>query len=216
MKTLQLFRSSLSRLAAVLFFGIVAFPADTWAETFPVGSLNYETNADGDNTVTVTGHVGDTNPTGTLTIPGSVDYGGITYTVTQIGEGAFSSYIGLTGDLTIPNSVKTIGDHAFSSCSGFTGNLTIGSSVKTIGDEAFRGCIGFTGSLTIGTSVETIGNNAFDSCIGLTGSLTIPNSVKTIGANASVSAQATITVIDDSIDVSTTPVDQSTADARDM
>jgi len=184
MKTLQLFRSSLSRLAAVLFFGIVAFPADTWAETFTVGSLNYETNADGDNTVTVTGHVGDTNPTGTLTIPGSVDYGGITYTVTQIGEGAFSSYIGLTGDLTIPNSVKTIGDHAFSSCSGFTGNLTIGSSVKTIGDEAFRGCIGFTGSLTIGTSVETIGNNAFDSCIGLTGSLTIPNSVKTIGAYA--------------------------------
>jgi len=88
--------------------------------------------------------------------------------------------------------------------------------VKTIGDEAFRGCIGFTGSLTIGTSVETIGNNAFDSCIGLTGSLTIPNSVKTIGANASVSAQATITVIDGSIDVSTTPVDQSTADARDM
>ena len=163
-----------------------------------------------------TGSLGDTNPTGTLTIPGSVDYGGITYTVTQIGEGAFSSYIGLTGDLTIPNSVKTIGDHAFSSCSGFTGNLTIGSSVKTIGDEAFRGCIGFTGSLTIGTSVETIGNNAFDSCIGLTGSLTIPNSVKTIGANASVSAQATITVIDDSIDVSTTPVDQSTADARDM
>lgn len=152
----------------MLFFGIVAFPADTWAETFTVGSLNYETNADGDNTVTVTGHVGDTNPTGTLTIPGNVDYGGITYTVTQIGEGAFSS------------------------------------------------CIGFTGSLTIGTSVETIGNNAFDSCIGLTGSLTIPNSVKTIGANASVSAQATITVIDDSIDVSTTPVDQSTADARDM
>jgi len=35
-------------------------------------------------------------------------------------------------------------------------------------------------------------------------------------ANASVSAQATITVIDGSIDVSTTPVDQSTADARDM
>ena len=97
MKTLQLFRSSLSRLAAVLFFGIVAFPADTWAETFTVGSLNYETNADGDNTVTVTGHVGDTNPTGTLTIPGSVDYGGITYTVTQIGDAAFNSCSAVTG-----------------------------------------------------------------------------------------------------------------------
>ena len=101
--------------------------------------------------------------------------------VTTIGDGAFYNCSGFTGSLTIPNSVTTIGNSAFSSCSGFTGSLTIPNSVTSIGMNAFSSCSGFTGSLTIPNSVTTIGHSAFYNCSGFTGSLTIPNSVTTIG-----------------------------------
>ena len=94
---------------------------------------------------------------------------------------AFRDFTGLTGTLTIPNSVLTIGNNAFSNCSGLT-SLTIGNVVSTIGNNAFSNCGGLT-SLIIGNAVSTIGNNAFSSCSGLT-SLTIGNAVSTIGSNA--------------------------------
>ncbi len=78
------------------------------------------------------------------------------------------TYGAFTGNLTIPNSVKTIGDYAFSDCSGFTGDLTIGNSVTTIGDYAFKGCTGLNGSVTIPRSIASIGLNAFDECRGFT------------------------------------------------
>ena len=127
------------------------------------------------------GWYGFTKPTGDIILSNSVQYNGVTYTLTKIGNGAFYSCRGLTGELSIPNSVISIGNSAFSGCSGLTGNLTISCSVTTIGSAAFSGCSGFTGSLTIPNSVTTISNSAFRYCSGLTGDLTIPNSVTTIG-----------------------------------
>lgn len=97
---------------------------------------------------------------------------------------AFFGCRGLTGSLTIGNSVTTIGRQAFYECSGFTGDLTIGNSVTTIDHLAFLGCSGFTGRLIIPNSVTTIGNYAFYFCSGFTGNLNIPNSVATIGQSA--------------------------------
>lgn len=104
--------------------------------------------------------------------------------VTIIGEAAFQYCTGLTGSLTIPNSVTIIEEYAFYGCSGFTGSLTIPDSVTEIGAYAFEDCSGFTGSLTISNSVTKIGNFAFSFCSGFTGSLTIPNSVTEIGKDA--------------------------------
>lgn len=95
-------------------------------------------------------------------------YGYKRYTVVGIGDHAFSG-CGLTGLLTIPNSVKTIGDYAFYGCSGLSGWLTIPNSVTSIGNHAFSGCGGLFGSLTIGSSVKRIGWYAFYECSGLTG-----------------------------------------------
>ncbi len=52
---------------------------------------------------------------GKVEIPESVTYNGKTYSVTSIGEEAFSGCTGLTS-ITIPNSVTSIGDQAFSGC----------------------------------------------------------------------------------------------------
>ena len=101
--------------------------------------------------------------------------------IKTIEKSAFLGCTGLSGNLTIPNSVTTIGKSAFVNCSGFTGNLTIPNSVTTIEELAFRGCTGFKGDLTIPNSVTTIGESVFLGCTGLSGNLTIPNSVKTIG-----------------------------------
>jgi hypothetical protein len=103
--------------------------------------------------------------------------------VTTIGSYGFYDCTGLTGNLTIPNSVTTIGFYSFA-IAGFTGNLTIPDSVTSIGSYGFFYCDGLTGNLTIPNSVTSIGNYAFMFCTGLTGNLIIPNSVTTIGFGA--------------------------------
>ena len=117
---------------------------------------------------------------GTITIPETVEYNDVTYSVTSIGDRAFYGCGSLTS-IEIPNSVTNIGDYAFSGCSGLT-SVTIPNSVTSIGNDAFRGCSGLT-SVEIPNSVTSIGDYAFLSCTNLT-SIEIPNSVTSIGYNA--------------------------------
>ena len=114
---------------------------------------------------------------GSVTIPSTVTYGGTTYSVTSIGEWAFSGCSGLTS-INIPNSVSSIGMLAFSGCSGLT-SINIPNSVTSFDSGAFYGCSRLT-SINISNSVTSIGNDAFYGCSGLT-SIDIPNSVSSIG-----------------------------------
>lgn len=123
---------------------------------------------------------GFTEPAGDIMLQENVTYNGIDYIVTSIGGYAFYYCSGLTGSLTIPNSVTSIGHYAFYYCSGFTGSLTIPDSVISLGAFAFKGCSGFTGNLIIGNSVTEIGTGTFSGCSGFTGDLTIGNSVTSI------------------------------------
>ena len=122
-------------------------------------------------------------PTGNLTLPSSVTYNGVAYSVTAIDHYAFYGCSGLTGSLSIPNTVVEISHLAFQNCSGFTGTLTLNDGLTTLGSSVFTGC-GFSGSLVIPNSVTTIGASAFSDCSGFTGSLTIPNSVTELGISA--------------------------------
>ena len=148
-------------------------------DTIEVDSIYYQINEG--NVVTVVSRGEGNSPySGDIVIPESIDYDGVRFVVTSIGDLAFVNCSGLTS-ITIPNSVITIGSGAFFSCSGLT-NIIIPNSVTIIGDEAFWYCSGLT-SASIGSSVTIIGNYAFSNCAGLT-EITIPSSVTYIGSFA--------------------------------
>jgi len=122
-------------------------------------------------------------PTGNIVLPSSVQHGGVSYTVTRIGNYTFYWCNELTGTLSIPNTVTEIAYRGFSHCSGFTGTLTIPNTVIAIGEEAFVGCSGFTGPLVLPNSVTTIGRAVFSNCPGFT-SITFPDNLITISYSA--------------------------------
>ena len=144
-----------------------------------VDGIYYNLNND-DKTASVTSSSTNNKYVGTIIIPESITYSGTTYSVTSIGDFAFSVCSGLTS-VTIPNSVTSIGYRAFCKCSGLT-SVVIPNSVTSIGEYAFEGCSGLT-SVTIPNSVTSIGDRAFYSCSGLT-SVSIGNSVTSIGEHA--------------------------------
>ena len=151
-----------------IFTILVALLATTnlWAYDFRSGDLYY--NITSDTTVEVTYQYESYNNYSdltTATIPETVTYEGTTYSVTSIGDSAFTYCYSLTS-VTIPNSVTSIGSSAFFHCSSLT-SITIPNSVTSIGGYAFYGCSSFT-SVTIGNSVTSIGGEAFVGCWSLT------------------------------------------------
>ena len=122
----------------------------------------------------------DDEYTGSVVIPSAVNFNGVTYSVTSIGDEAFDECTGLTS-IVIPNSVTSIGECAFMGCTGLT-SIDIPNSVTSIGRQAFDGCTGLT-SINIPNSETSIDEYAFRGCTGLT-SIVIPNSVTDIGAGA--------------------------------
>ncbi len=113
---------------------------------------------------------------GSVTIPATVTYDGVEYSVTSIGTYAFYYCYGLTS-IEIPNSILSIGNYAFIGCTGLT-SITIPSSISSIENSTFYGCTGLT-SITIPNSISRIENSTFYGCTGLT-SITIPSSISSI------------------------------------
>ena len=128
-------------------------------------------------------------------IPQKVTYKGVDYSVTSIGNSAFSGYSNLTS-VTIPDSVTSIGNHAFYGCSSLT-SVIIPDSVTTIDFGAFSSCSNLT-SVIIPDSVTTIGNDAFLYCsklntINFTGTIAQWNNIsKGTSWNSSVPAAKVI------------------------
>ena len=155
------------------------------AEDFEVDGIYYNITSSTDMTVEVT-YRGNEHYSyyyeysGAVNIPESVTYNGSIYSVTSIGNEAFSSCYRLTS-VVIPNSVTSIGSYAFYDCDCLI-SVVIGNSVTSIGEFAFYYCESLT-SVVIPNSVTSIGSYAFYDCDGLT-SVVIPNSVTSIGSYA--------------------------------
>jgi len=176
------------------------------AASFVVDGIKYYTLTN--NTVEVASQ--SPKYSGSVTIPATVTYNNVTYSVSRIGMNAFSGCTGLIS-IEIPNSVTRICDHAFWNCTGLE-SIEIPSSVKMIDDGAFVGCSNLSSIIVnsgntmyespsgcnaiiktsthelvagckntiIPNSVTSIGKSAFSSCTGLA-SIEIPNSVTSIG-----------------------------------
>jgi len=87
---------------------------------------------------------------GGLTIPASLE--------TTDGNGAAGGVFhgcGFSGPLVFEegSKLKNIASYMFVGCTGLTGDLTIPDSVTSIGNYAFDNCTGLTGALPIGSSV---------------------------------------------------------------
>ena len=112
----------------------VLFSISASANVIYVNGIYYDISG---TTATVTS--GEKEYSGNIVIPESITFENSIYSVTSIGDKAFSTCTGLTS-VTISNSVTSIGNEAFASCSGLT-SVTIPNSVTSIGYYAFANCI---------------------------------------------------------------------------
>lgn len=101
---------------------------------------------------------------GSINIPSTVEYDGITYDVTKLGYRAFHSCEDVTS-VSIPNSITTIEEGVFSWCYGLT-ELDIPNSVTSLGKKAISQCRNIA-SITIGTGLNSIDREAFAGCVGI-------------------------------------------------
>ncbi len=224
-KTLQ-FGKALRVALFVLMLGAAGMTkayADGFVSVSPSGhGIRYEIiNADLKTVRTVRYYVND-HPysyQGSVIIPSSVVYQNDTYTVIEIGSNTFKDQSLMTS-VDIPNTVTTIGWQAFYNCTGLTGTLTIGESVVSVNSGAFshtnysvlnynairmctneygdvcnysapgpnhgdeeNGWLGYCPLLTtlnIGEQVQVLPSNVFSYC-KFSGQLILPDSLTVIG-----------------------------------
>lgn len=159
--------------------------ADVWKNFTHINAKDYDLvdngiyyRITGSGTVEVT--YKDTNfnyYSGHVTIPSTVTYGGVTYTVVGIGRSAFRSSPDLTS-VSIPSSVTYIDYGAFYQCTGLT-QISIPSKVATLGEFAFMNCSGLTTVYMHNSAVTVIPRQCFTSCSSL-GTITFPATLKDI------------------------------------
>ena len=102
--------------------------------TFTSGDYTFKMNEDEASvTLTAAGNI-----SGVVTVPSTVVYEGKEYTVTAIGNQAFSGKAGVTA-LSLPNTVTTIGYQAFMNMTGLT-SFVMPDSVTTLGYGTFYAC----------------------------------------------------------------------------
>ena len=175
-------------------------PQEVWV-TYPCFRDYY---ANGDHITTY--YYGFDKPAGDMVIPATITHNDTVYTVTRIDFSAFYECSEITS-VVLPNTLTFIGQRAFLSCHGITGEIVIPDSVTIIGTNAFFYCNNIT-SVVFGNnlseirsysfaqcySLEHISNfpesltklddGAFDRCGNLCDSVVIPPLVTTIGERA--------------------------------
>ena len=157
---------------------VTAFAADTLS--FTIDDIQYTIDKNDSTAVSVTGTTGygDINNKKDLVLPETVEYNGVTYTVTSIGNGAFAQKNGLNS-IVIPNTVVLIAESAFASNWGLT-SIEIPASVVEIGTRAFE----WAGNIAevkfaANSQLKILGTSAFSHAKGLK-SIELPEGLTTI------------------------------------
>ena len=153
----------------------------TYTYTDSSGTWTWYIN-DGTTTATIRKYNGSTS---SVTIPGTIEKDGVTYTITALYDSSIANssvFYGKTtlGSVTIPDSIINMGMGTFSGCSNLR-SVIIGNGVTSIKTWTFYKCTSLS-SVIIGSSVSSIGTSSFSES-GLT-SITIPDNVTDIGNSA--------------------------------
>lgn len=165
-------------IVAALVALAAMMPACMAAYSFVEGGIYYDV-VGSQATVTYNSSNGNSY-SGSVVIPETVTHNGVKYSVTAIGNSAFSRSSGLT-DVTIPNSIVSIGNHAFTYCTNLK-EIVIPNSVQTMGRCAFHTCSALQ-TAVIGNSVKLIDEYAFQYCSNLS-KLVIGSSVDSLAIKA--------------------------------
>ena len=121
-----------------------------------------------------------TNLWGDVVVPGTLEYNGDTYTVTEVAPKAFckTTYV---HTVKLPETIKTIGASAFEMCT-YLKEINIPEGVTNIYSNTFYCCKNLT-NLKLPSTVMEIGYGAFMDCI-LLSSINIPGKCKSVGDDA--------------------------------
>jgi hypothetical protein len=144
----------------MLFCILTSLQSQAAFSNFTVNETMYLITSPNTVEITDTYHDGSSE---TLEIPATVNYEGVTYTVTAIYEKAF--FDKSFKSVILPNTLKEIEDYAFMGCEKLQ-SIDIPESVKKIGIGAFKDCTSLT-KVMIPKSVEELGFGAFCSCTNL-------------------------------------------------
>ena len=159
-----------SALLLMLVFGFCVFVAFGGNNTAKYhwdksGQFYYTLN---DGNATIVRFVNDSVES--YTVPSSVNYGGKNYSVTAIGEHAFTNHPKLSS-VDIPDSVtEIIGNSeeqsgAFSGCTKLA-TVNFGNGVARIGKYAFKNCVALA-TVEFPVSVQYVNDGAFQGCLAL-------------------------------------------------
>lgn len=105
-------------------------------------------------------HIQCTDPYGSISIPDTIVYQGVTFSVVRIGDHAFYGCRYLS-QVNIPATITLIGDSAFAGCTSLTNVVSLNTS--TIGQKSFSGCTSLS-YVSFGGNVFSIGSGAFVGC----------------------------------------------------
>lgn len=131
-----------------------------------------------------------TSAKGSVFIPATVTYEGETYTVTEVGDGAFYGCTGITS-VTVPEGVRTCGLYAFRGCSSLK-TVTLPNSMVSLQTAVFEGCSSLR-SIELPDNLREMRLEVFAGCSGLT-SIDIPDGVTCIERNAFSGCTSLVTV----------------------
>ena len=184
--------SRLSMVAAM----VTVLPASADMVTTNGVTWTYITNEDGENTVTIGPGGGsgdnatdeqraisvDTKVSASL-IPWKFEKEGVAYTVTRVNARAFNRCTGLTGTLTIPDSVKEVGAYAFTYIGESITRVTSLGGITKVGDGAFHG-LQPQGDFPDIYNITSFGTSAFRDWTKIDGqaTVTLNPSLKTVTA----------------------------------
>lgn len=133
--------------------------ASTWAYDAEIDGIFY--NLDNESQTASVTYKGRDTYSGTVNIPPTITYEGISFEVTSIGDFAFSGSTQLNL-VNIPYTVTSIGEYAFQSCESLR-YLVLPDELTTIGAGAFNYCTNM-GYINIPENVTEIGHNPFSGC----------------------------------------------------